>query len=364
MIKVVLICFVLFVCCCIQTFSQCYSCYELREKRYNETAFLTTHNSFNCEEGDFQMPNQTYSISNQLNDGVRALMIDVYDKNGIPTVYHGVSILGSVPLSSNLAEIKTFLDNNNTEIVTIIFECNVSADMIEQAFIDANLYDYLYKKNDLLPWPTLEEMINSNKRLVVFTDVDDASELQKWYHYAWDYAVETNFTVHGTDEFTCDYNRGEPENDLFIFNHFITSTVGTGNIEQATTANSNPFFISRIFECMDNNEKLPNFITVDFYETGDCCDVVNTLNDMYSKSEEISNMQIQIFPQPAENIIVIQGNNIMEVLLYDINGKMIKQINNVVADKITFNLAGLDSGIYSLKINCNSNICMKRFVKI
>ncbi|MDD3741449.1 MAG: phosphatidylinositol-specific phospholipase C domain-containing protein [Bacteroidales bacterium] len=309
------------------SYSQCFSCYDLKENRYDKTAFLTTHNSFNCEEGDFQMPNQTYSISNQLNDGVRALMIDVYEKNGIPTVYHGFSILGSVPLSSNLAEIKSFLENNTTEIVTIIFECNVSADMIEQAFIDADLYDYLFEKNELMPWPTLEEMINTNKRLVVFSDMDDASEMQKWYHYAWDYSVETHFTVNGTDDFSCDYNRGDPENDLFIFNHFITSSVGTGNIEQATIANSNPFFISRIFECMDNNEKLPNFITVDFYETGNCCDVVNTLNSMYVEILENNNSDIQIFPQPAKNQIIIRGSALKDLSLYNMNGKLILYTN-------------------------------------
>jgi len=364
MIKLGFIYCVLFFCFCVHAFSQCYSCYELKVKRYDETAFLTTHNSFNSEEGNFQMPNQTYSISNQLNDGVRALMIDVYDNNGIPTVYHGYSFLGSIPLSSNLAEIKTFLDNNTTEIVTIIFECYVSADMIEQTIIDAGLYDYLFEKNELLPWSTLEEMITTNKRLVVFTDVNDASEQQKWYHYIWEYAVETHFSVQSTDEFTCEYNRGVPENDLFIFNHFITSNLGVGNINQATIANSNPFFIDRINSCIAENEKFPNFITVDFYETGNCCEVVNTLNDMYSKNEKISNEQIRIFPQPADNFIIIEGNNIMEILLYDINGKLQKQLNNIVADKITLNLAGLNSGIYSLKINCNSNIYINRIVKI
>jgi len=356
--------FVLFFLAVISTYSQCYSCYELKENRYNETAFLTTHNAFNCEEGDFQMPNQTYSISTQLNDGVRALMIDVYEKNGVPTVYHGFSFLGSVPLSSNLAEIKNFLENNPTEIVTIIFECNVSADMIEQAFINAELYNYLFEKNELLPWPTLEEMINENKRLVVFTDQDDASEQQKWYHYVWDFAVETHFTIHNPDEFNCDYNRGDPENDLFIFNHFITSSVGTGNIDQATIANSYPFFIDRIYNCIAEKEKLPNFITVDFYQTGNCCEVVNTLNSIYVNEFENLNTKIQIYPQPAKDYIIIQGTGITDIQIYDLNGKKLLIQSELFSDEIIQNLDELDQGIYLLKTNCKNNSYLKKIVKL
>ena len=49
-------------------------------------------------------------------------MIDVYDVGGIPTVYHGSAVLGSIPLISVLDEIKTFLDSNANDILTIIFE--------------------------------------------------------------------------------------------------------------------------------------------------------------------------------------------------------------------------------------------------
>lgn len=345
-------------------YSQCFSCYDLRENKYNETAFLTTHNSFNCNEGGFQMPNQTNCITTQLNDGVRALMIDVYDKNGIPTVYHSLSFLGSVPLSSNLNEIKTFLEDNPTEIITIIFQSNISADMTEQAFIDAGLNDYLFEKNDLLPWPTLEEMINSNKRLVVFTDQDDASDQQKWYHYVWDYAVETHFTVNSVDEFTCDYNRGDPENDLFIFNHFITSSVGIGNIDQATTANSNPFFISRINDCIFEKEKLPNFITVDFYETGNCCDVVNTLNSMYVDYSDIINSNVQIYPQPANELIFVRANAIKGITLFEMNGKIIINLNDLNSDEIILNLQTIEKGIYLLKTISKYKSYINKLVKI
>lgn len=362
--KFIFLAFITFTFCRFCLFSQCYTCFELKDNRYDKTAFLTTHNSFNCEEGNFQMPNQTYSISTQLNDGVRALMIDVYEKNGVPTVYHGFSLLGSVPLASNLAEIKDFLVNNPTEIVTLILECNVSADMIEQAIIDAQLFDYLFEKNEFQPWPTLNEMINENQRLVVFTDQDDASEQQKWYHYMWIHAVETHFTVHDIDEFTCDYNRGEPDNDLFIFNHFITSSVGTGNLDQAAIANSNPFFIDRINSCIAEKEKLPNFVTVDFYETGNCCDVVNLLNDLYVKKDVANNTQFLLYPQPAQNHIIISTNGITDIILFDINGSIVKHLRDIKSDEIILNIDDLIQGIYFIQVNSFFNRSWSKIVKL
>ena len=86
--------------CFVDVKSQCNGSFQLCDKKYNEVAFLTTHNAFNSSEDNFQFPNQTHNILNQLNAGVRGLMIDVYDNNGTPMVYHSFSILGSIVSSS------------------------------------------------------------------------------------------------------------------------------------------------------------------------------------------------------------------------------------------------------------------------
>ena len=58
---------------------------------------------------DYYYPNQTYNISSQMNDGVRALMIDVYDLFGTPTAYHSIFALGTIPLIDLFNDIKSFL---------------------------------------------------------------------------------------------------------------------------------------------------------------------------------------------------------------------------------------------------------------
>ena len=149
-------------------YSQCNGANNLCSKPFNEVTYLTTHNAFNSQSEGYTFPNQNYGLPQQLNEGVRALMLDVYNLSGIPTVYHGSSLFGNQPLSSNLAEIKQFLDANPNEIVTIIFECYVSSSVIENAMIDANLGAYLYAKPIGGNWNTLQEMINTNKKACDF----------------------------------------------------------------------------------------------------------------------------------------------------------------------------------------------------
>jgi len=343
--------------------AQCNGYEELCDKKYDEVAYLTTHNAYNAGEEDFQLPNQTYSISQQLNDGVRGLMIDVYDEDGVPVVYHGFAFLGTVPLADNLADIKNFLTDSPNEIVTIILECYTTADAIEQAINEADLLSFLYEKTPDSDWASLQEMIDMGKRLVIFTDVDDASAAQNWYHYVWDYAVETNYSVHDTTEFTCDYNRGNAANDLFIFNHFITdATFGTGQVEQAEIANSNPFFMNRINECQTIHNKFPNFITVDFYELGNSLDVVNTLNGVMTTAVDIShNDVVGIFPNPANSEVIIEGiDNGFEYVIYDVSGKV--QQGGFAAQGL-IRITELPQGIYLLNIRSANRMYHLKMMK-
>ena len=128
-------------------------------------------------------------------------------------------------------------------------------------------------------------MIDNDNRLVIFSDVDDASSSQNWYHYVWDYAVETHYSVESINDFTCDFNRGDPLNDLFIFNHFVTdANLGYGLYTESNDVNANPFFINRALGCQNQTNKFPNFVTVDYYELGDGLAVVDQLNGLNATS--------------------------------------------------------------------------------
>lgn len=252
---------------------------ELCSRRYDQVSYPTTHNAMANADDGWVGPNQTHDVARQLRDGVRALMLDTHPYlDGVYLCHSDCAFFGHRRLAETLTDIRAFLDQHPREVVTIIFEAYVSAAQTEGAFVESGLLDYVHVQPLDQPWPTLHEMIASGKRLVVFSDNDRGA--RPWYHYVWDYAFETNFSYEKPQDLSCATNRGDPSHSLFILNHFLTR--GVGHINLARLINYNPLFADRALQCQEQDERLPNFVTVDFYNVGDLFQVVSTLNGLDS----------------------------------------------------------------------------------
>lgn len=337
------------------TSAQCNGSQELCEKRYDEVAYLTTHNAFNASSEGFNLANQTYGLTQQLEDGVRALMLDVYDEEGVATVYHGFSFLGTATLESNLTEIKSFLDANPNEVVTLLFETYISANMMDTVITNAGLKSMLHAQTLGEPWPTLQEMIALDKRLVFFSDHNNAEIGQDWYHYMWDFIVETDFENHSPNDFSCGFNRGNSNNDLFIVNHFVTdATFGTGQTNQASVVNELTYFYDRVYGCQMQKQKFVNFPTVDFYELGQTLAVVDSLNNtQISMGIEYEHQSISsVYPNPSNGVFKVEKIGVKPIVnyqLYNLSGKLIEL--GTFGKSLTLNLTSWPAGVYFLSID-------------
>ena len=257
---------------------------DLCDRGYEEVSYPTTHNAFNYVWGpdQFWFANQRWPVTTQLEDGVRALMLDVHPYNGFDAshegetwVCHSFCWLGGEPLVDVLFEITDFMNSHPNEVITIIFEAYSDWEEIYLAFMEADLLDRTWAQSPGEAWPTLGEMINQNKQLVVFTDHQGGAV--DWYMPVWDHAVETHYSAQHPGDLSCEFNRGNPDNDLFILNHFLTYPLARRTL--ALQVNRNPFFEERALTCEQETGKLPNFVTVDFYDIGDLFSVVRTLNE-------------------------------------------------------------------------------------
>ena len=251
---------------------------EYCNRRFNEVSYVTTHNSMSNEDDEWFGPNQKRNMKSQLFDGVRAFMIDTHynseTENRAPSLCHGGCILGAIELGDALAIFENFLRCNPNQVVAFIVEAYISPEDTKQAFEDAGLLDYVYAHNKDQPWPTLQELIDNNTRLIVLSDDGEADG---WYMNVWDHAFETPFSADNPDDLICTLNRGDAGNDLFILNHFLTTILGSE--ELAEKVNFNPFFSERVVACQNEFMRLPNFVTVDFYSIGDVFKVTKILND-------------------------------------------------------------------------------------
>jgi len=251
---------------------------ELCDRRFDQVSFPMTHNAMSNAEGGWSLPNQNFGITRQLNDGIRGMMLDTYDENGEILLCHALCALGNQPLVDGLQEITTFLQANPDEVMSIIFENYITHAQTADAFDESGLIDFVYAHELGTPWPTLNELIAANTRLVVFQEKQPQDPEFPWLMRIWDHAWETPFSFATPDDFTCDPStRADPANALFLLNHFLTTPLG-GNPELAATINYNPLFIDRARQCEEEGNALPNFVAVDFYDIGDLFDVVDTLN--------------------------------------------------------------------------------------
>jgi hypothetical protein len=254
---------------------QCNGAAPLCARAYDAVAYPTTHNAMSNQDEGWVGPNQHHGIAQQLADGVRGLMLDTHYLAGVPTLCHELCQLGNEPLTSGLGKIRTFLERHPTEVVSIIFESYVSAADTAAAFTASGLDGYLHVQPVGLPWPTLGELVDSGRRLVVFTD-DGVGGRPPWYHYVWDFAWETHYSFAQPSDMSCAINRGNFANSLFILNHFLTQIFGSPTL--AEQVNHDPFFIDRAEQCQAESGRLPNFVTVDYYDIGDLFAVVDQLN--------------------------------------------------------------------------------------
>ena len=289
----------------------------------NAVVFPGAHNAMsNAEIPGWMFPHHEHRIARQLEDGVRALLLDVH--YGIPTggrvktdldaelgsrdqiekavgpegtaaamrirdrlvggkdadrgIYfcHGFCELGADEVTPELRAIRQFLVQHPGEVLILILEDYVTPGDLERPFAESGLIDFVYS-GATAGWPTLHQLIADNQRLIVFAESGRPG--LTWLHPAFQSFQETPYTFHTTAEMSCRANRGGDKSALFLVNHWIETTP-TPRPSNAAVVNAYDFLLARARRCQRERRRLPNVIAVDFYATGDLFRVVRTLNEI------------------------------------------------------------------------------------
>ncbi|XP_015067098.1 PI-PLC X domain-containing protein At5g67130-like isoform X2 [Solanum pennellii] len=253
---------------------------------FNKYSWLTTHNSFaisgstSATGSDILAPtNQEDSITNQLKNGVRGLMLDMYDFNNDIWLCHSFggkcyNVTSFQPAINSLKEIQGFLEKNPSEVVTIFIEDYVSTPKaLSKVFNDSGLNKYWFpisrmpKKGE--DWPTVDDMVKQNQRLVVFTS-KSSKEASDGIAYEWRYVVENQYGNDGMKEGSCP-SRSESSAlstsgiSLVLQNYFPDNP----NKTESCLDNSAPL-VTMTKTCFEAaGKRWPNFIAVDFYQRSD-----------------------------------------------------------------------------------------------
>ncbi|RDY07810.1 PI-PLC X domain-containing protein, partial [Mucuna pruriens] len=255
---------------------------------FNKYAFLTTHNAFaiHGEPSHTGMPrvtitNQEDTVTQQLNNGVRGLMLDTYDFDGDVWLCHSFKghchdFTAFEPAVDTLKEIAAFLSANPKEIITLILEDFVKTPKgLTKVFTDAGLMKFWFPVSRMPKqggdWPLVSDMVAKNQRLLVFTSVM-SKEQSEGIAYQWNYIVENQYGNGGMKKGRCPHRK-----------------------ESSPLDDKSKSLVLRI-TCLDNSEDLidmlqtchgaagnrwANYVAVDYYkrsEGGGSFKAVDTLN--------------------------------------------------------------------------------------
>lgn len=233
--------------------------------RYSDITWICTHDSMNALESGWLIPNQTRSIQRQLEDGVHAQMWDVWEQKGEIVLRHGPSwtrFLGSSPISKSLQVLKSYLEKQPEAIITLFFESYVTAESLAHEIKKSGLEHYIYTHDKNQDWPTLEFLRSSNKRLILFTDKPDPRI--PGLMPMWEHCKDTPWKASKPQDLKNTLQRGNPENQLLIVNHFTAHPLP--DYIKSLRTNKPDFVLKRYMDIKRDLGQKPQFWVLDFYE--------------------------------------------------------------------------------------------------
>ncbi|KAL7697939.1 hypothetical protein NQL31_005178 [Lotmaria passim] len=205
--------------------------------RANQIIWACAHNAHSSLEDNFVLPNHYYNITHQLSAGVRSFMVDVwYDKINASVsdeedvyVCHSLCLMGRRPWRQLAREFKEFLDRYPQQVIMIIFEQYVNSSTLGKISDEVGLTKYVWYSDQVAPnfnphyrWPTLQHMIDSNQRAMMFNDATAASNISvnrpEWLYYAFDFQYENYYETSSVNEWVCDIHRGWCTPDPVVVN--------------------------------------------------------------------------------------------------------------------------------------------------
>ena len=167
------------------------------------------------------------------------------------------------PFNEALTAIKKNLDAHPEKIMTLFLDFYVYPDL-EASFIETGLQDYLVEFDAKEGWPSLKEMVENGKRMIIF-EVRPHVNTPTWLHLMSDYVEHTDPDWGNYSEEAIPFDTRLKQN-LSLFTGFnrLETTIGNSD-DLSAFARQTPYLIESFKRAWIMDGKIPNFILVNKY---------------------------------------------------------------------------------------------------
>jgi hypothetical protein len=315
----------------------------LCSRAYNNITQLGAHDSpflRNKNTSFSTSGNHYYDTTTQLEAGVRLLSAQVHksDNGTGADVWHlchsSCDLLDAGTLESWLSTIKTWMDQNTNDVVTVLLvnsDSATAADLGEQ-FNSSGISEYAYTPPSTgapTTWPTLDNLIGNNTRLITF--VASLSEASTQYPFLMDeftYVFENDYENTNPSNYSCTPNRptgltaSSTGGRLFLMNHFLYDNqlfgIQSPNASYAPTTNGQTGFGSlgaSVSNCSTVYGKAPWAVLVDFFNVGPAIASVDAANGVSGSITGRRSLSTDALTEQSESGVAKAQGSLLAVII-------------------------------------------------
>ena len=267
---------------------------EFCNRKYSNITSIGAHDS--AFVGELPQDNQDVSVTAQLDAGIRFLQAQSH-KNIFGTLqlcHTSCFEEDAGTVESYLSTVKSWLDAHPNEVVTILLVNgdNVPVSMFDDAYTSSGIKHYVYAPPTsplaLDAWPTLQQLITANTRLVAFLDAG-ADPSVPYILDEFSYFFETPFDTldPAFPECTIDRPAGaKADGCMYIVNHFLDidwngiDVPDRGALNQTNAAEGVGSIGAQADLCVGLYGRAPFGVLVDFFDQGDVFKAQDRLNGL------------------------------------------------------------------------------------
>jgi len=282
-------------------FDYCDSCCNglpsLCDMPANEIMYASLHNGMAAVENGFYVGgNHDFSLERALEAGFRGINMDMHKcegDNGQSEIQlvHGFCRFGQRDPVTVFSNIREFLVEHPREVLIIPIEIVSKEgavvtipeiyDVLERADVTSLMYEHDPR---LLQWPTLQELIDTNKRILFFHYNGPAcgANCPASMHDYFTYAAETEFSFEDVSDIddktnSCTITRGNGgRKDFFGLNLFVSNPFPSKSSSEVL--NQKQYLQDHIEQCAMLTGLNPNMLFVDFWDQGDVVEAIQLYN--------------------------------------------------------------------------------------